>query len=88
MIKQAFITCNKLIKLSSFSFAKDVQTNVKANDNPKNLTFYKNGQLTTRTAITLKKTEDIQAYVIKTLQNYFRTTYRQGINKIRNRFNS
>lgn len=79
MIKQALNSCNKLIQLSTFTFAKDVQTNVKANDNPKNLTFYKNGQLTTRTAITLKKTEDIESYVIKTLQNYFRTTYRQGI---------
>jgi hypothetical protein len=43
------------------------------------LTYYKDGQLVNRTAITLKKQEDIESYVIKTVQNYFRTTYKQGI---------
>jgi len=42
------------------------------------LTYYKDGQLVNRTSITLKKQEDIESYVIKTVQNYFRTTYKQG----------
>ena len=43
------------------------------------LTYYKDGQLVNRTSITLKKQEDIESYVVKTVQNYFRTTYKQGI---------
>ena len=70
-----------LLRLASaprFGFATEVQTQVKKDNAPKNLTYYKDGQITTRTAITLKKKEDIEAYVIKTIQNYFRTTYKNG----------
>lgn len=60
-------------------FSTEVQkTSAKASPSTSGLTYYKDGQLTTRTAITLKKQEDIEAYVIKTVQNYFRTTYKQG----------
>jgi hypothetical protein len=67
-------------RLNIFTFANDVQTSsAKSNKAASSLTYYKDGQLTTRTAITLKKQEDIESYVIKTVQNYFRTTYKQGI---------
>ena len=42
------------------------------------ITQYRDGQLVNRTAITLKKEEDIEAYVVKTVQNYFRTTHKAG----------
>jgi hypothetical protein len=73
---------NNLLKLfgqaSRYCFASEVQTKVKT-ESPKNLAYYKDGQIVTRTAITLKKKEDIESYVIKTIQNYFRTTYKSGI---------
>jgi hypothetical protein len=55
MYRQTLTLCSSLLKKSKFQFANEVQTNVKSTDNAKNLTYYKNGQLTTRTAITLKK---------------------------------
>jgi hypothetical protein len=42
------------------------------------LTSYREGQLVSRSALVLKKQEDIESYVVKTVQNYFRTTYKQG----------
>jgi hypothetical protein len=78
MIQKGLNLCKAFVKPNRFMFANDVQTNVKADTSAKNLTYYKNGQLTTRTQITLKKTEDVEAYVIKTIQNYFRSTYKQG----------
>lgn len=65
-----------------FGMATEVQTKVKSDNSTKSLTYYKDGQLTTRTAITLKKKEDIEAYIIKTIQNYFRTTYKAGTQAI------
>lgn len=65
---------------TAFSFSSEVQKVAPkaSTGSTAGITFYKDGQLTTRTAITLKKEEDIEAYVIKTVQNYFRTTYKQG----------
>lgn len=65
-----------------YGLATEVQTKVKKEEGPKNLTFYRDGQLTTRTAIALKKKEDIEAYVVKTIQNYFRTTYKAGTQRL------
>lgn len=62
---------------SRFGFAGEVQPKVKT-DAPKNITYYKDGQITTRSYLTLKKKEDIEGYVIKTIQNYFRTTHKAG----------
>ncbi len=71
-----------LIK-TSFLFSTEVQkSNSKSSASTSGLTYYKDGQLVNRTAITLKKQEDIESYVIKTVQNYFRTTYKQGNYKI------
>lgn len=58
-------------------FSTEVQKATKVNSGA-GLTHYKDGQLVNRTSITLKKQEDIESYVIKTVQNYFRTTYKQG----------
>lgn len=51
----------------------------KAKSDANRLTLYQNGELTTRSAVTLKSKEDVESYVIKTVQNYFRTTYKEGI---------
>ena len=61
-----------------FGFAKEVTKAGSATGAASNLTYYKDGQLVNRTQIQLKKKEDIEAYVIKTIQNYFRTTYKNG----------
>lgn len=64
----------------NYRFAGEVQKSAaKASPSASNLTYYKDGQIATRNAIVLKKQEDIEAYVIKTIQNYFRTTYKKGI---------
>lgn len=66
--------CNLALK---YRFANEIQKSAgKAGSG--SLTFYKDGQLTTRQSIVLKQTEDIEAYVIKTIQNYYRSTYKQG----------
>lgn len=64
--------------LAKYRFASEVQKSVK-NLSGAGLTYYKDGELVTRQSLILKKTEDIEAYVIKTIQNYYRTTYKQGI---------
>ena len=62
-----------------FRFSNEVaKTAAKPTTATSGLTYYKDGQLVNRTSITLKKQEDIESYVIKTVQNYFRTTYKQG----------
>ena len=50
----------------------------KAKSESNKLTFYQNGELATRSSIVLKGKEDVESYVIKTVQNYFRTTYKEG----------
>lgn len=62
---------------TKYSFASEVQKSVR-NVSGAGLTYYKEGELITRQHLVLKKTEDIEAYVIKTIQNYYRTTYKQG----------
>jgi hypothetical protein len=60
-------------------YASEVQKSaVKSTASGSTITQYKEGQLVNRTALTLKKEEDIEAYVVKTVQNYFRTTYKNG----------
>lgn len=58
-------------------FSTEVQKST-AKPSSSGLTYYKDGQLVNHTSLTLKKQEDIESYVIKTVQNYFRTTYKQG----------
>ena len=60
-------------------FSTEVQkSGSKSTGSTSGLTYYKDGQLVNRSALVLKKQEDIESYVIKTVQNYFRTTYKQG----------
>jgi hypothetical protein len=67
---------------NNYRFATEVQKASSSSSSGAGLTYYKDGQITTRNALVLKKTEDIEAYVIKTVQNYFRTTYKNGTSKI------
>ncbi len=64
---------------NNFKFATAVQksTNSKSTSSG-DLTYYKDGQLVTRSAIVLKEKQDIEAYVIKIIQNYPRTTFKNG----------
>lgn len=74
---------SNLIKLvPRFAFAKEVAKAGTASGTASNLTYYKDGQLVNRTQIVLKKKEDIESYVVKTIQNYFRTTYKNGISNL------
>ena len=60
-------------------FSTEVQkSSTKNTGSASTITHYKEGQLVNRTSITLKKQEDIESYVVKTVQNYFRTTYKNG----------
>ena len=60
-------------------FATEVQkSSAKTGSSSTTITQYRDGQLVNRSALTLKKQEDIEAYVVKTVQNYFRTTYKNG----------
>lgn len=60
-------------------FSTEVQkSSPKSTGAASTITQYREGQLVNRTSITLKKQEDIESYVIKTVQNYFRTTYKNG----------
>ena len=64
---------------TNYRFATEVQkASGPASGAGSNLTYYKDGQIATRSALILKKQEDIEAYVVKTIQNYFRTTYKNG----------
>lgn len=65
--------------MTKFNFAKEVAKSGTGASSGAGLTYYQDGQLTTRNHLVLKKTEDIEAYVIKTIQNYYRTTFKQGI---------
>lgn len=63
---------------TKLNFATEVQKTAPKAGQAAGLTYYKDGQLTTRSQIVLKKTEDIESYVIKTVQGYYRTTFKQG----------
>lgn len=69
---------NLTATILKFNFAKEVAKAGQTTHSGAGLTYYKDGQLTTRTHLVLKKTQDIEAYVIQTIQNYYRTTYKQG----------
>lgn len=64
--------------ITRYNFANEVQKTTSKASSSAGLTYYKDGQLTTRQNIVLKKTEDIESYVIRTIQNYYRSTYKQG----------
>lgn len=69
---------NISLLLSKYKFANEVAKSASKASTASGLTYYKDGQLTTRQSIVLKKTEDIESYVVKTIQNYYRSTYKQG----------
>lgn len=66
------------ILLASTRFSTEVQKTTAKSTGASGLTSYRDGQLVSKSALVLKKQEDIEAYVVKTVQNYFRTTYKQG----------
>lgn len=90
MFKRGLTLINSVNKVSKGSLyrypsaffaseTKDVQAQVQQQEKKKDITAYIDGQLVTRNHLVLKKAEDIDAYVLKTLRNYFRTTNKQGL---------
>lgn len=71
-----------------FTFAKEVAKASSGSASSSNLTYYKDGQIVNRSQLVLKNQQDIEAYIIKTVQNYFRSTYKNGIVYIDFRNNS
>jgi len=55
------------------AFSSEVSTKVEQKMQKKDIQFYKDGQMMTRSAIVLKKEEDIDQYAINVVKNYFRT---------------
>lgn len=45
----------------------------------KDIQQYKGGQLVTRTALVLKKQDDIESFVLNLIKNYFRTTNKSNL---------
>jgi acyl carrier protein len=66
-----------MLRLGRAFAGKAVQKEVKAAQ--KSVTFYRNGELVTRSALTLKKQEDVEAYVVKLVSGYFRTLHKEGV---------
>ena len=90
MLKKSLITLSKAYRapLSTFysypsaffaSENKEVAPKAQQPEKKKDIQVYADGQLITRNHLVLKKSEDIDAYVIKTVRNYFRTTNKQGL---------
>lgn len=74
---------SKFLRFPLFQFSteeKAVSETVKAPEKQRNLAKYIDGQLVTRSAIILKKEEDIESYVVNLVKNYFRTTNKAGLN--------
>lgn len=72
-----------LLRTSMFRFAtsnaqvsSQVLTDKKRDDT---ITYYENGQLVTRSAIVLRKQEQVEAYVFKMLGDYFKTTNKANL---------
>ena len=68
---------NLIKRLALFS-SEVHKSSAKSSASASTITHYNEGQLVNRRSVTLKKQEDIESYVIKTVQNYFRTTYKNG----------
>eukprot|EP01017_Pseudomicrothorax_dubius_P002416 TRINITY_DN1005_c0_g1_i2.p1 TRINITY_DN1005_c0_g1~~TRINITY_DN1005_c0_g1_i2.p1 ORF type:complete len:160 (-),score=41.65 TRINITY_DN1005_c0_g1_i2:153-632(-) len=57
----------------------EVSTKVEKTTKKAEIQQYIDGQLVTRNYLVLKKKEDIEGYVLKTIRNYFRTTNKAGL---------
>ena len=64
----------------NFAEHKEVSTKVEQEKKRKDIVQYVEGQIVTRNQLTLKKDEDIENFVLKTIKNYFRTTNKNGLN--------
>ena len=76
----------KIFAASMYRFAADakaqsteVSTKVEKQQKKKDISLYIDGQIVNRNQLVLKKDEDIEAYVLKTIRNYFRTTNKNGL---------
>ena len=41
---------------------------------------YENGQMVSQQQVQLRDSQQVEDYVLKTIKNYFRTTYKDGLN--------
>lgn len=82
MIRALIKTPSRLLRIPTYQFAteeKAVSQKVNNIKTQQSLQKYVDGQLVTRTAIILKKEEDIESYVLNLVKNYFRTTNRANL---------
>jgi len=75
---------NTTVYVSAYNFAAaaqgtEVSTKVEKQPKKKDISAYVDGQIINRNQLVLKKEEDIDAYVLKTIRNYFRTTNKNGL---------
>ena len=75
--KSAFFT--PLAGFASDAKSTEVSTKVEKQQKRKDISAYVEGQIVNRNHLALKKEEDIDSYVIKTIRNYFRTTNKNGL---------
>ena len=74
--KSLLRTCQFRFATSNAQVSKQVLTEKKRDDV---ITYYENGQLVTRSAIVLRKQEQVEAYVFKMLGEYFKTTNKANL---------
>ncbi len=77
MIKST-LTMRNLLKLARYQQSSVISTN-HTNQNNQVIFKYENGELVTRSALVLRKKEQIQDYVLKTIKNYFSCTKRNAL---------
>ena len=68
-----------LTRISRMTFSSEVSTKVEQKMQKKDIQYYKDGQMMTRSAIVLKKEEDIDQYAINVVKNYFRTLNKANV---------
>ena len=66
-------------RLPRYTFATEISTKVEKPTIRKEISQYKDGQIVTKSAIVLKKEEDIEQYVINVVRNYFRTLNKAAV---------
>ena len=85
MFRRSLSLITKFSKTPRYFFCAAGETNITPNkeapaaQEKKNITYYENGELVSRNQLTLKKYEDIEGYIIKLLQGYYRTINRNNI---------
>ncbi len=89
MLRRVFVTLSRnglqQANRPLYTFAESKEVEAKAAEQPKkeakkkDVQVYRDGQIVNRTAIVLKKEQDIESYVLSVIRGYFRTTNRAAL---------